>query len=154
LAWQQCDPAAPLVWSVDHGRSDITALMTRAIGRKVWEKIASNPDLSKFGCTLKIGRPFARVSGGLFCPLIRGRHVVGIDFGTRSYPALSSDLRSSRPSPLVGPICIEHGDLRRKAGPRRRYPDLTEAYRSTYFVYQNFEWARLASTTAGASGIS
>jgi hypothetical protein len=44
-AGQTSDPRAPLVWSVDHGGGDITALMARAVAGKVWEKINSNPDL-------------------------------------------------------------------------------------------------------------
>lgn len=44
---QLADARAPLVWSVNHGAGDITRLMARAIGRKIWEKLESNPDLSK-----------------------------------------------------------------------------------------------------------
>lgn len=43
---QLSDPRAPLVWSVDHGQSDITWLMARAVAGKVWDKIASNADLT------------------------------------------------------------------------------------------------------------
>jgi hypothetical protein len=46
-AGQTCDPRAPLVWSVDHGRNDITWLLARAVAGKVWEKFESNADLSK-----------------------------------------------------------------------------------------------------------
>ncbi|WP_234685100.1 hypothetical protein [Bradyrhizobium monzae] len=44
---QLADARAPLVWSVDHGGADITRLMARAIGGKVWEKFESDPELSK-----------------------------------------------------------------------------------------------------------
>jgi hypothetical protein len=45
--WQDhtSDPKAPVVWSVDHGKGDITWLMARAVAGKVWEKIDSNADL-------------------------------------------------------------------------------------------------------------
>jgi hypothetical protein len=33
---QSCDPRAPLVWSVDYGRDDITWVMARAIAGKLW----------------------------------------------------------------------------------------------------------------------
>jgi hypothetical protein len=34
---QICNPYAPVVWSVDDGKPDITWLMARAIGTKLWE---------------------------------------------------------------------------------------------------------------------
>jgi hypothetical protein len=44
---QVCDPRAPVVWSVDHGLSDITRLMAREIAARVWAKIDANADLTK-----------------------------------------------------------------------------------------------------------
>ena len=43
-AGAQCDPRAPLVWSVDHGQPDITWLMDQAISRKVFDAFAADPD--------------------------------------------------------------------------------------------------------------
>jgi len=43
--WQgmPCDPRAPVVWSVNHGGSDITALMDAAISRKVFAAYEGDP---------------------------------------------------------------------------------------------------------------
>lgn len=42
---QFSDPKAPVVWSVDLGKNDITWLMARAVAGKLWEKIDGNNDL-------------------------------------------------------------------------------------------------------------
>ena len=39
-----CDSNAPLVWSVDHGKADITWLMDQAISRKLSARWSSEPD--------------------------------------------------------------------------------------------------------------
>jgi hypothetical protein len=46
--WKEtrCNPRAPLVWSVDHGRDDITWLMARAISNKLAWSYASDKDLN------------------------------------------------------------------------------------------------------------
>jgi hypothetical protein len=44
-ATQPCDPTAPLIWQVNQGAQDITALMCRVVAGKVWEGIAGDPDL-------------------------------------------------------------------------------------------------------------
>jgi hypothetical protein len=46
-AGQVCNPRAPLVWNVDHGQPDITWLMTRAVGGKLWQEFEGNADLDK-----------------------------------------------------------------------------------------------------------
>jgi hypothetical protein len=46
-AGQGCNPRAPLIWNVDHGQPDITWLMTRAIGGKLWQEFEGNADLDK-----------------------------------------------------------------------------------------------------------
>jgi hypothetical protein len=46
-AGQASDPRAPLVWSVDHGQTDITSLMARAVAGKLWDRFEGNPDLAK-----------------------------------------------------------------------------------------------------------
>jgi hypothetical protein len=46
-AGQTCDPRAPLVWSVDHGKNDITWLMARTVAGGVWSKLDTNSDLNK-----------------------------------------------------------------------------------------------------------
>ncbi|MBZ9694913.1 hypothetical protein [Mesorhizobium sp. CO1-1-9] len=45
--FEEVNAAAPLIWSVDHGAPDITWLMARAIGRKLYESYASDKDLNK-----------------------------------------------------------------------------------------------------------
>jgi hypothetical protein len=42
---QTSDPKAPVVWSVDLGKNDITWLMARAVAGKLWDKIDGNNDL-------------------------------------------------------------------------------------------------------------
>lgn len=42
---QAADPSCPLTWSVDHGAPDITAIMARAIGRKLSEAFRGDPRL-------------------------------------------------------------------------------------------------------------
>lgn len=44
---QPCDPAAPLIWQVNQGAGDITALMCRVVADKVWESFGSDPDLPR-----------------------------------------------------------------------------------------------------------
>lgn len=42
---QSCDPCAPVVWSVDHGSPDITSLMARALGGKLYEAFEGDDQL-------------------------------------------------------------------------------------------------------------
>ncbi len=42
----QCHPESPVVWSVNHGKQDMTNLMQRAIADIVWNKFAADPDFS------------------------------------------------------------------------------------------------------------
>lgn len=45
--FDEVDARAPLVWSVDHGAPDITWLMARAIGRKLFDSYAVDNDLQR-----------------------------------------------------------------------------------------------------------
>lgn len=42
----QSDPRAPLVWNVDHGAGDITWLMARGIGGRLWELFEKDSELA------------------------------------------------------------------------------------------------------------
>lgn len=47
--FDEVDARAPLIWSVDHGSPDITWLMARAIGRKLYDNYAQDNDLGARG---------------------------------------------------------------------------------------------------------
>jgi hypothetical protein len=40
-----CDPHKPVVWTVDHGKDDITTLMRRSIAERVAERLAADSDI-------------------------------------------------------------------------------------------------------------
>jgi hypothetical protein len=46
-AGQTTQPSAPVVWSVDHGKPDITWLMARALAGKLWEQFKRDDQLSE-----------------------------------------------------------------------------------------------------------
>jgi hypothetical protein len=46
-AGQTCDPRAPVVWSADWGKPDITWLMAGVIADKLWTSFQADTDLSK-----------------------------------------------------------------------------------------------------------
>jgi hypothetical protein len=43
----ECDPLAPVVWSVNFGEADITCLMQQVIADRFWKSIAADADFAK-----------------------------------------------------------------------------------------------------------
>lgn len=84
-----CDPHKPVVWTVDHGKDDITTLMRQAIAERVAERLAADSD----------------IGGGL--RLLTGSaatHTALFDALAQQHPALIVTTSHGQTGPLHDPL--------------------------------------------------
>lgn len=134
-----CQPRAPVVWRVDHGRDDITWLMARAVAGMLWTKLESDTDLTgRFllrdgeATRGRLGEALAERTPGLIVTTSHGmtgplgdealmRAQLGVPVDVARQPLQLSDLGAWKPS---GAIWYAHACCSAGADSRSRYADL------------------------------
>ncbi len=97
---QASNPLAPVIWSVDHGGSDITTLMARGLGEKIWQKFLADPDLGRASFLTAEDA----TNAGLMKRLIEGRPglVITTSHGLTAPLGESGNLRDQLGLPVDG----------------------------------------------------
>lgn len=139
---QTCQPRSPVVWSVDHGKPDITALMRQAIADHLWTKMKADPDLKgrrrleDDGATrTALGTTLAEVSPALVITTSHGvtgplsdpdllKIRLGAPVDAAHQPLTLDDLRDWSPA---GAIWYAHACCSAGSDATSRYADLLTA---------------------------